>query len=287
MRLLATSDLHFNHPRSRAGAAEFIRQINALRFDILLLVGDTSIPDSDTLETCLDLFTFKGPRLFVPGNHELWGRGHDSYRLYKEELPQRVRAAGWHWLDSQPYVADHFAIVGTLGWYDYGFAPEYLGIPRRYYEAKVSPGAAEGLEEFEHLLDPTEQLSEVARSTVARWNDGRFVRLGRSDTQFLDELLETLRQQLNTVRNQPQVVVATHHVPFAQLMPPPHIPQWDFAKAFLGSPRIGEVIAAYDNVRYVLCGHAHMAARARLGTIDAQALGGGYRQKEYRLIDLE
>jgi Icc-related predicted phosphoesterase len=286
MRLLATSDLHFNHPRSRAGAAEFIRQINGLSFDVLLLVGDSSIPDGNTLETCLESFEFRGPRLFVAGNHELWTRGGDSYRVFMEELPRRVRAVGWQWLETEPFRAGSAAIVGTIGWYDYGYAAAYLGIPQRFYEAKISPGAAEGLAQFAHLFEGGEPLSEVARGTVARWNDGRFVTLGRSDAAFLEECLARLEAQLEAARDAETVVVASHHVPFAELMPPPHTPMWDFAKAFLGSPRLGEVIRRFANVRHVLCGHAHMAARARIGEIDAQALGSGYRQKEYRLIEL-
>ena len=38
--------------------------------------------------------------------------------------------------------------AGSLGWYDYSFAQASLGIPRRFYEAKVSPGVAERLGEF-------------------------------------------------------------------------------------------------------------------------------------------
>ena len=89
MRLLATADLHYNHPRSRESADEVIDRINRESFDVLLLVGDTAAADGDALEQCLARFTFTGPKLFVAGNHELWTHGDDSYRLFREELPRR------------------------------------------------------------------------------------------------------------------------------------------------------------------------------------------------------
>src|SRR3954469_13875835 len=102
MRLLATADLHYNHAKSRESADEVIDRINAERFDVLLLVGDTAVADGDALEQCLARFQFAGPKLFVAGNHELWTHDADSYRLFREDLPPRVRALGWQWLQSDP-----------------------------------------------------------------------------------------------------------------------------------------------------------------------------------------
>ena len=286
MRLLATSDLHFNHPRSRQGAIELISQINSLQFDVLLLLGDTATAEGSHLEECLNLFTFRGPRLFVAGNHELWTKGGDSYELLMVQLPGRVAAAGWHWLESQPFVQGDAAIVGSVGWYDYGFTVPHLGIPKRFYEAKISPGAADRHAELAHLFEQTDDMGSVARETVARWNDGRFVHLGRSDEAFLEELLGNMERQLDSLRQAPRVLVATHHVPFAELMPPPSAPQWDFAKAFLGSPRMGELIRRYPNVQTVLAGHTHMPGEARIGGIKAIEIGGGYRTKRYVIVDV-
>src|SRR2546421_6396374 len=98
MRLLATADLHYNHAKSRPTADELIDRINAEAdvgaFDVLLVVGDTAAADDDALEQCLSRFSFRGPRLFVAGNHELWTHGDDSYALFKNDLPRRVRALG-------------------------------------------------------------------------------------------------------------------------------------------------------------------------------------------------
>jgi hypothetical protein len=190
-------------------------------------------------------------------------------------------------LDQAPYVVSpDVAVVGSVGWYDYSFAQASLGIPERFYEHKVSPGAAEYLGVYPHLFERTDDISPVGRQTVARWNDGKFVRLGRSDGAFLGELLGTLDAQLRSVARVATVVAAVHHVPFRELLPPPHSAQWDFAKAYLGSDRIGEVLLRHPNVGYVFCGHSHLAAEAEVGHVRATNIVCGYRWKTYRVVDL-
>ena len=181
---------------------------------------------------------------------------------------------------------DDLAIVGSVGWYDYSFAQPNLGIPRRFYEAKISPGAAERFSEFAHLFQPDDDFPPHARQVVARWNDGRFVHLHRSDEAFLDELLSKLSDQLESLRNTKRVIAAVHHLPFAELLPPPHSAQWDFAKAYLGSARIGQLLLRYENLTDIFCGHSHFKAEAKVGYIRAVNIGSGYRQKRMMTIDL-
>lgn len=286
MRLLATADLHYNHLKSRSSADKLIGRINEEKFDVLLIIGDTAAADSDALEQCLSGIRVTGPKLFVAGNHELWTHGDDSYRVFKDELPRRVRALGWRWLQDEPFRSGDVAIVGSVGWYDYSFAQASLGIPERFYERKVSPGVAERLDEYRDLMARTNDVGPVARDVVARWNDGRFVRLHRSDDAFLAELLADLRAQLDSLRDVPTVVVAVHHLPFAELLPPPRNIQWDFARAYLGSEQIGKLLLEFPNVRHALCGHSHFPARARVGHIDAVNIGSGYRCKTSVTLDL-
>jgi predicted phosphohydrolase len=279
MRLLATADLHFNHAKSRELARQCISDMNAAGGDVLLLVGDTASGDAGQLEEALSLFTFDGPKLFVAGNHELWTRTGDTRTHFEADLPARVRAMGWHWLEGAPFVAGDVAIVGSVGWYDYSFAPPSLNIPRRFYEAKVSPGAAERLSEFAHLLGP--DVPPEAGEILARWNDGKFIRLGESDESFLKRLLEGLKAQLDALVSQRTILAAVHHLPFASLVPPRHSASLDFAWAYLGSGRIGELLLRYPNVQRVLCGHSHFAAAAQEGHIAVTNIGSGYRQKRF------
>jgi predicted phosphodiesterase len=285
MRLLVTADLHFNHRASRPIADELIGRMNQAGGDVLLVIGDTACGDGDALEHCLSQFQFRGPRLFIAGNHELWTNSDDSYALFHETLPKRVRALGWHWLESEPFVADDVAIVGTIGWYDYSFAQKTLGIPRRFYERKISPGAAERFEELSHLFTPGDDVSPTARQIVARWNDGRHVKLGRSDADFVGERLADLATGLQRVAAARHIVAACHHVPLRELLPPSHSAQWDFSKAFLGSERFGELLLRHANVRHILCGHSHLPVEARVGAVHAINIGSGYRWKTFRQID--
>jgi 3',5'-cyclic AMP phosphodiesterase CpdA len=295
MRLIVTADLHYNHRGSRPLADELIDRINAARPDALLLVGDTAAGDGDELERCLERFDCTGPRLFVAGNHELWTAGPDSHRLFADELPRRIRATGWHWLEESPVVlADGVGIAGTVGWYDYAFALPHLGIPRRFYEAKVSPAAAARLNEFAYLLERTDDISPAGLDIAARWNDGRHVRLHRSDDAFLAERLAGLARSLSELENRPDVRVvigAAHHVPFAELMPPRPPPtvvsSRVFAGGFLGSPAIGEVLRRFAKVRRVYCGHSHLPAQADIGPIQGVNIGAGYRWKTYVELETE
>ncbi len=286
MRLLITADIHYNHPRSRKLADGLIDQMNAAGGDGVLVIGDTGVADSDSIERALERFTINGPRLFVAGNHELWTHGDDSYRFYHKKLPRRLANLGWRWLEADPFVTEGFAIVGSVGWYDYSMAEPALGIPERFYAAKVSPGAAHRLSEFKPLLEDPSDIPESAQNIVARWNDGKFVKLQRSDPVFLQELLDRLQTQLDALREVPQIIAAIHHLPFAELLPPRHSAQWDFAKAYLGSPRIGQVLLRYPNVTRVYCGHSHYPAQATVGHVHAINIGSGYRVKHFQTLDL-
>ncbi|HSI36255.1 MAG TPA: metallophosphoesterase [Tepidisphaeraceae bacterium] len=285
MRLLATADLHFNHPRSKALAVELIERMNRAGGDVLLFAGDTAVADGDALEQCLSHVQFSGPKLFLCGNHELWTRGPDSYAEFTERLPARVRGMGWQWLETDPFRAGSASIVGTIGWYDYGFASAHLGIPERFYVAKVSPAAARYLKR-DDLRPEGADVPSSAAEIFARWNDGKFVKLGRTDAAFLDECLARLEAHLDAVREATNVVVATHCVPFRELLPPSHSGQWEFAKGYLGSPRMGELIRRYPNVRTAICGHSHFPAEHRFGSLRAINVGAGYRQKGFVEVEL-
>ncbi len=286
MRLLVTADLHYNHAHSRPLADEVIERINAAGGDVLLVVGDSAAADGDALERCLERFHFAGPKLFVAGNHELWTAGLDSYQLFMEDLPARVRGLGWKWLETDPFLADDVAIVGTIGWYDYSFAVDSLGIPRRFYARKISPGAAQRLPEMADLFQERDDISPAGRDVVARWNDGRYVKLGMSDEAFLEERLAQLAANLSRVSRAKQVVAAVHHLPFASLCPSSHRALWDFTKAYLGSEKIGALLLQYPNVTTVFCGHSHLPVEARIGHLHAINIGSGYRWKTYRELTL-
>jgi predicted phosphohydrolase len=284
MRLVVTADLHINHGRSRQLALDAIAEINRTPGDVLLVVGDTATADGDELERALGAIQFDGPKLFVAGNHELWTKRDDSYAIFKDELPCRVAELGWSSLEDNPFTLGDIAIVGTIGWYDYSFAPESLGVPKRFYEAKVSPGAAEQLSEHKNLIG--DDVPTHAREIMARWNDGKFIKLGRSDEAFLEERLASLRRSLGAVPATSRIIAAVHHVPFHELLPPRHNATWDFARAYLGTDRIGDVLRADPRITHVFCGHSHSKADVRIDHLRAINIGSGYRQKRVLAVEV-
>jgi len=287
MRLLVTADLHYNHAVSQPRAIELIDKMNQAGGDVLLLVGDTAVADGDWLEKCLSRFKFSGPKLLVAGNHELWTKGTDSAAIHASLLPARAAALGWKCIESDPFVAGDIVVVGSVGWYDYSFASPNLGIPHRFYQHKISPGAAEHLGLFPELFSPSEDITETARQTMARWNDGKFVKLGRSDEQFLGELLRRLDLQLSAIPAHYTAICAIHHIPFRELLPPHRGQQWDFARAYLGSDKIGQLLARHETIRRVFCGHSHWPVTAQIGNIHAVNVGSGYRAKTFWSGDVE
>ena len=247
MRLLVTADLHYNHARAHGRwRTTLIDDMNRAGGDVLLVVGDTAVADGDALEQCLSPFSFAGPKLFVAGNHELWTHGDDSYAIFTEELPRRVpRArvalAGRRAVRRAATSPSSAASAGTTT-----PSPRRAWIPQRFYEHKVSPGAAEQLEQSPHLLDDADDIS-AARDGGRRALERRPIREAapqrRSD--FLDEL--TRRSSISSspsLAHVKHVVAAIHHLPFRELLPPPRTAQWDFAKAYLGSDAVGDAAEA-------------------------------------------
>lgn len=292
-RLAVTADLHYDVPRSRAPAEQLIAEINAAEIDGVLLVGDTATAVGDALERCLALFRPDRPGWFVPGNHELWTKlqPRDAEQLLAEELPTRVAAAGWHWLPGNPARLGSAALVGSPGWYDYSFAEARLGLPRRFYAAKVSPAAARTLGREDLRADAPDVPAE-ARNFLARWNDGRFIHGITDDTAFLDRRLEELEQDLAAVETSERVLAAVHVAPHEALLPP--IPRMGvvppdryalaFTRAYLGSAAIGELLLRCGNVTEVICGHTHVC---REGVIEGRRvvnIGSTYTQKRFELV---
>ena len=295
-RLAVTADLHHDVARSRASAEELAATWPDLEADALLLVGDAATSDGDKLETALSLFADDGrPRLFVPGNHELWSKhyGTDVRVLLGKELPRRVRDLGWHWLPGHPFrppSARNVAVVGTLGWYDYGFALKRLALPRRFYEAKVSPSAAASLHGDE--LRPTgADVPDRARGFYARWNDSRFIAGLKSDEQFCQDRLDEFEADLESVSSASHVVAAVHVCPHRSLLPPipdGEIPEralkYAFARAYLGSPTFGDLALSKANVRHIVCGHSHVERRQLVDGVDLLNVGSGYEEKKMAVL---
>jgi predicted phosphohydrolase len=289
MRIIVTADLHYNIERSKTPTERVAREICAAGGDILLLVGDCVSTDLGVLDELLLLFAgFKGPKLLVSGNHELWTTGEgDSLRRYEEDLHAACARNGVHYLDAEPYRADGVAFVGSVGWYDYSFRRAKLGIPLRFYKHKLGPGAAAQLEAHRHLLAPGDEIEPQAKEVTTRWMDGVRVRLPMDDVAFTRRLADKLRRHLeNAAARARRVIVGIHHLPFAQLVPQSIIPNWAFANGFMGSELFGEIVLDYPQVSHLFCGHSHQYKRLRRGHVECINVGSTYREKRFEVLDV-
>jgi Icc-related predicted phosphoesterase len=315
MKILVTADLHYDIARSREPARKLAAEIVAAGGDALVLAGDSAGADVAKLGECLQLFEgFHGLKLLVPGNHCLWCKDDEnSLDRYERLIPQVAAGEGFVVLDHQPQVLGVSAVsaarpagvspaattpaapsgtglglVGSIGWYDYSFADASLGIPLAFYEAKLSPGAADYYEEHRHLVHAhREQLTERQLSIGSRWMDGVHVRLGMSDVEFTQMLAQKLRGQLARISPKVTRIAAfVHHLPFGELVPKDRPDRFAFAAAFMGSPAIGEVLLECPKVTCVCCGHSHWPGRTKIGHVNVINIGSTYTEKRLEILEL-
>ncbi len=290
MRVLITADLHYDIARSRPAARRLAERVCATDGDALVLVGDTAGADLEPLRQCLNLFEgFRGLRLLVPGNHCLWCRvGEDSLHRYEHVLPAVAGEVGFAVLDHQPVIAGPVGLVGSVGWYDYSFADESLGIPQDFYRAKVAPGAAAYLQEHQDLVNRHRgRLTAVHLAIGSRWLDGVHIHLPISDEVFCRMLAEKLERQLADLAPRVERIAAfVHHLPFAGLVPAHRPPSFAFAAAFMGAARLGEVLLACPKVTHVYCGHSHWGDARTIGHVNVVNVGSTYTEKRLLTLDI-
>jgi len=289
MRVIVTSDLHYDVARSKGPTEHIAREICQRGGDVLLIVGDSASADLAILDQVLGLFeSFRGVRLAVAGNHELWTLGRaDSLHRYENELPDAFARNGFHYLDRRPYLANGVAFVGSVGWYDFTFRPARMRIPLRFYRHKVAPGAAGRFKHHESLLTREDDVPPAARQVTTRWMDGVRVNLPMGDIDFTQQLADRLRNQLESAAERSErIVAAVHHLPFAELVPHSIVPNFEFATGFLGSELLGETLLECPAVRDVFCGHSHRARQCRKGQLTCTSIGSTYQEKTYEVLDI-
>ncbi len=290
MRILITADLHYNIPRSRKPAEMLAQRVCETGGDVLVLAGDIAGADEAPLRECLRMFeAFSGQKFFVPGNHSLWCRpGENSMDRYERLLPKLAAEEGFCLLDHSPTVIGDVGLVGSIGWYDYSMREENLGIPLAFYEAKVTPGAADYLAEHRPLVEAhRDQLTESQLALGARWMDGVHVKLPMSDEEFVEYLCDKLSRQLEQLGEKVSRIVAVlHHLPTIQLVPADRPPRFAFAAAYMGSTRFGDILASCPAVTDVYCGHSHWPGRQRIGDMNIVNIGSTYLAKHLEVLEI-
>jgi len=264
MKVIVTADIHYGVGNNQEIIKNFARKICATGADVLILAGDTFAIEQNLLAGCLRLFDrFKGLKLYISGNHDLWLLRGNSYYLYQKVLPALVRKCEFHDLDQSPVIYKGVGFVGNIGWYDYSFRDFSVPIPQKYYTEKQWPN-------------------------VVIWNDRLYVKLGMSDQEFVNLLDKKLKKHLKKVSSSKtsSIICITHCLPFKELLPDPSTSLDKYLAAFSGNTKAGETILQFPKVKYVFCGHTHQRKTAMIKGINCINIGSDYLRKRYETIEI-
>lgn len=292
MRIVAIADLHYDETR-RPRVEAIANACRGARADVLVIAGDLADGVANIGET-LALFEDIGEtRLMVPGNHDLWQEAppFETQFLYREAIPNIAAEHGFRCLDRGPVTVGQTAFVGAMGWYDYSMrqreAPsDNLTVTpvdvslREHGQMGFSavPGATEtdweGLEADDYAANGLVWQTDDDRPQVAVWSDPLHLDWEQPAGQVVAEMTGRIRVQVEEVGEQARHVVGvTHFVPFAELARY-HLrtPRSAYAKAFLGSPLLGEALLEAVGLELVIYGHRHrQEVREVRGVVTADA----------------
>ena len=225
MKIVTVADLHYNE-EARPRAEALAHAACASEADVLVLAGDCAADGPEFIPDVLSLFAdFDGPRLMVPGNHDLWQHEgpFETARLLEETLPEIAAAHGFHCLDRAPFVVGDTAFVGSMGWYDFSFRqtePPLAGLT--VTPIAVSPGH-DGQMAFEAVPGSREMRWEELGPDdyvpggliwqtegpphVTVWMDAVRLDWGRGAPEVTAKLAARLHQQVVSVASQARRVV--------------------------------------------------------------------------------
>lgn len=234
MRIGTISDLHIDRNSHYLNHGEtFEKSLSALiqekDIDLLLITGDVSNHYLETDAFLKNTSEKSGiPILFVPGNHDYWAKDHGITDTAEVDAFFKKQEYS---LVNRPYIInDKWAVVGTPGWYDYGYANHEMY---------------------------TKEKFENKQYSFATWNDKHYVDWGMTDQEVSQHMLNQLMSDLKKV-GQRQVILMTHvatHPEF--VIPLPHR-VYNYANAFLGAKSYEQLYKQFPCITYSIMGHVHL-----------------------------
>lgn len=261
MRIIVTADTHY-HPQWHRILRDFVNEIALASPDCVVHCGDVG-EDLSGYRAMLDLLRGLGvPCLVLTGNHDLWAEPQASSAEKWANLPTITREHRAIWLEGENWTRAGLAICGTNGWYDYS------------------------------ARDPSLSFSpdDYARFKRQYIVDGERIDWDWTDEEFSELIGAAFEQRLAALQDDPAVrdiMVATHVPPFeAALLRKPGDIRWNTSSAYFGNLTLGERIARYDKVRYVVSGHTHTGMIGQIGAIDMRVLSADYGRPDYEIYDL-
>ena len=260
MKIGLISDLHTDvTPLNRAIVPHLIDAVKAAQLDVFVLAGDLArhlVQLSETLNA-FQLADLACEKLFVPGNHDIWAiETPDVTSEQKCDIISTLcYECGFHPLMDEPFVKEQIAFCGTIGWYDYSFAPDGYDFSDAQYAEKTLMGAV--------------------------WNDKRYAKWSGTDSVVARRFEAELKAQIVAVRGDvSRIVVVTHHVPFQECIHYRGELPWDYFRAFMGSKRLGALCLEEPRVTHVLFGHTHRALDMQIRNVQAICAPVGYLKEK-------
>lgn len=232
MKIGTLSDLHIDRNNEYCGLnveKTLAEMVNEKAIECLLIAGDISNHYKTTHNFIKRVEQLSQvPVLFVPGNHDYWSREHSVTDT--NQLSHFFNEQSYSLVGKPKLIDDNWAIVGTPGWYDYGY-----GNSEKYSVSAF----------------------EKKQYGFASWNDRHYVNWGKSDQQVSREMLKQLYTDLESVGDR-KIILMTHvatHPEF--VIPLPHR-IYNYANAFLGARSYEKVYTDFPAIQYSIMGHVHL-----------------------------
>lgn len=240
MRICFSSDIHIDcHDLNLQLWKLMIERCKNLESQVLIIAGDFC-ESLDRFEEGLALASdLKIPKLFVPGNHDLWVRQDpdcDSEEKLNTLLPEVCERQGWHYLPGQPFDYRGVQFVGSCCWYDYSLMPE------------------------NHPFSVSDFLEK--QRAGRRWMDGIYTRFPSfqsptPDHDLCQKFYQELEVDLQKLDQENSTVLVTHF-PFYREFLNFTGKNWEFEYfgAYMGSELYRDLLQKYP-IKHHICGHLH------------------------------
>ena len=256
MKIGLISDLHTEATKTNKAIIPYlINAIKAADLDVFVLAGDITPKLSEFYEILaeFDNADLTCQKLFVPGNHDIWVNKNANMTSEQKcgVISEICQDHGFYLLSDAPYITQKIGFCGTIGWYDYTFAPEGYDFSAEQYAEKQFMGTV--------------------------WSDKRYAQWQDTDENVAHRFEKELGQQIKFLKDKVQrIIVVTHHVPFRECIRYRGKLPWDFFRAYMGSEGLGRLCLQEPLVTHVLFGHAHYTVNQQVKNVKAICAPIGY-----------
>lgn len=227
MRLLLLSDLHLEHGIS-------LTVPPCVEYDVVVLAGDIQSPGSCGVRWAARESTFGGkPVIYVPGNHEFYGREMGSEL---EEMREAANGTNVHVLNRDVVTIEGVRFLGATLWTDFALPIANESEPIDYSEVV---DVARALSTANHHVMDFRAIQLADPSIPGRRGEPvKRRQLRAEDTLYMHHVdRDWLRRELEVGHAGPSVVV-THHAPHRRSVAKRHRSDWVTAAFVSNLPEI-------------------------------------------------